>query len=360
MNFLLQWLNRFGLSSARWPEEVGLHLDELPFIPPEKSTPLVAFLFGELPPLLLACGDDETALLAEAYGWCCFAFWQCESAFPALVEDYASYLRSALLKSPPERDPGAALLARIIVDSKVEDGHCGFNKLKLADPATIRESETLNHEGRYEDYLKTSQKYDEYVNYLEQSVEFDADWTAIKTAFPTFAANWDIVRRSPIPERNWHQSPAAQFETDRQRFQAIFDFFCWKYFLWGMEGDRPLLLKTSVVVTPHGTQIFIPGYLSFDLRRDLDLPRINRLHRARGVPRQGFKMSSRRDYLADLSRKARAADAEAREKGLRGEDRYRYIRDKIEYTVTDDGHRQLRRLLKYATRKKPDKQFGSP
>ena len=355
MNFLSQWLNRFGLSSARWPEEVALHLDDLPFIQPETSTPLVTFLFGELPPLLHACGDNETALLAEAYGWCCFAFWQCESAFPALIEDYANYLRAALLKSPPERDPSAALLARIIVDSQAEDGHCGFNKLKLADPATIRDSESLNHEGRYEVYLKASQKYDEYVNYLEQSVEFDADWTAIKTKFPEFTENQGIIRRSPIPERNWHQGPAAQFETDQHRFQAIFDFFCWKYFLWGMEGDRPLLLKTSVVMTPHGTQIFIPGYLSFDLRRDFDLPRINRLHRARGIQRQGFKMSSRRDYLADLGRRARAADAEAKEKGLRGERRYLYIRDRIGYTVTDDDHRQLRRLLKSPAKKKSGK-----
>ena len=58
-----------------------------------------------------------------------------------------------------------------------------------------------------------------------------------------------------------------------------------------MHGDEPLLMKPSVVFTPLGTQIFIPGYLSLDAKRDLDFKRINTLHKARGLPRQG------EDYL---------------------------------------------------------------
>jgi hypothetical protein len=36
-----------------------------------------------------------------------------------------------------------------------------------------------------------------------------------------------------------------------------------------MKGDEPLLMKPSVVFTPFGTEIFIPGYISFDPKRDL-------------------------------------------------------------------------------------------
>ena len=111
-----------------------------------------------------------------------------------------------------------------------------------------------------------------------------------------------------------------------------------------MEGDHPLLLKTSVVFTPHGTQVFIPGYLSFDPKRDLDFTRVMRLHRARGIPRQGEGFSVGRTELAQLKQHARAADAEARKRGLRGEVRNRYICQRIGFYDRDD-YRRLRKLL---------------
>jgi hypothetical protein len=54
-----------------------------------------------------------------------------------------------------------------------------------------------------------------------------------------------------------------------------------------MEGDRPLLLKLTVNLTPFGTMILIPGYWSFDPKRDLNWKAITALHRARGVQRYG-------------------------------------------------------------------------
>jgi hypothetical protein len=62
-----------------------------------------------------------------------------------------------------------------------------------------------------------------------------------------------------LVERNWERGPGAPFQTKAQRFQATFDLFCWKYYLWGMKGNKPFLMKPSVVFTPLGTQIFIPG-----------------------------------------------------------------------------------------------------
>ena len=344
MDFLPQWLRRFRLTPSNWREEIAQHADELPFIPPLKSTPLFEFLFGEVPGIVAASGDPETVLLAEAYGWCCFMFWQCESSFPALPENYALQLKTALTAYPAQRDPSAVLLARMAVEFNAEGGRCGFNKLQLDHPEVIRESETLNHEGRYDLYLKAQEKYEEYVYYLEESPQFTEEWEAIKAVFPNCCAGRGIIRRSVIPERNWVQGPGAEFETEPLRFQAIFDFFCWKYFLWGMENDKPLLLKTSVVVTPHGTQIFIPGYISFDPRRDLNFPAINRLHKARGVSRQGPGFSIGRKYLADLKRRVVAADEEARSKGLKGTVRYTYICDKTGHKDYGD-FRRLRTLL---------------
>jgi hypothetical protein len=47
-------------------------------------------------------------------------------------------------------------------------------------------------------------------------------------------------------------------------------------------------MKSSVVFTPHGTEIFIPGYISFDPKRDQKLGVVSRLHRARGIRQQGL------------------------------------------------------------------------
>ena len=354
MDFLSQWLTRFGLSRSGWREEIPQHVVGLPFFSHHRSLPLLDFLFADVPSIVASCDDPETRLLSDAFAWCCFAFWQCESAFPALPEDYAEHLRTALKTAPGERNANVVLLARVIVEFNAEEGRCGFNKLKLANPKAIAESERLNYEGRYEVYLKAQEKYDEYAYYLEQSAEFQAEWEAIKSAFPKRCIGWNMIRRSPIPERNWHRGPAASFSTEKEQFQAVFDFFCWKYFLWGMEGDKPLLLKTSVVVTPHGTQIFIPGYLSSDLRRDLNLPEIMKLHKARGVSRQGPGYSTGRREMAELKRKAKAADAEARSLGLKGAARYTYICDAVNYRDHDD-FRRIRRLLEEPDRKKQKK-----
>ena len=344
MDYLSQWLSRFHLSPAKWREEIGAHADELPFIQPESSVPLLEFLFGEVPTIVAACGDQETRLLATAYGWCCFTFWQCESAFPALPENYARQLQRALLESPGHREPTDLLLARMVAEFNARDGRCGFNKLVLEDPAVIREAETMNHQGEYDIYLKAREKYDEYVYYLEESPEFAEEWEAIKTAFLDCIKDRSIIRRSPIPERNWVQDDGAKFTTRAQAFQAVFDFFCWKYFLWGMQGDTPLLLKTSVVFTPHGTQIFVPGYVSFDPRRDLNYPAITRLHKARGVPRQGPGYSIGRQEHAELVKRVTEMDAVARSKGLKGTARHTFICDETGFRDQDD-FRRLRELL---------------
>lgn len=111
-----------------------------------------------------------------------------------------------------------------------------------------------------------------------------------------------------------------------------------------MDGDTIQLLKASVVFTPLGTQIFIPGYLSFDPKRDLNFGKITKLHRARGVTRQGKGFSEGRQVTAKMKVLAKKADQEAREKGLKGDKRYAIICLKIGWLDTGD-YRQVKRLL---------------
>ncbi len=111
-----------------------------------------------------------------------------------------------------------------------------------------------------------------------------------------------------------------------------------------MRGDEPLLMKPSVVFTPLGTQIFIPGYLSLDAKRDLDFKRINTLHKARGLPRQGEDYLTSRKGQLYLKTRAREANAEAKAQGLKGDRRYGFICARLSFPDHGD-YRKIRKLL---------------
>src|SRR6185436_14730473 len=111
------------------------------------------------------------------------------------------------------------------------------------------------------------------------------------------------------------------WKTEAERFQNVFDAFCHRWDLYGMElrkipnskiqipnksqnpnpnsvcslseewEDRPLLLKLTVNVTPYGTIIVVPKYWSFDPKRDLKWGAVTSLHKMREVKRQGPKLS---------------------------------------------------------------------
>lgn len=151
-------------------------------------------------------------------------------------------------------------------------------------------------DGEYEKILHAPVKYDEFELQIRASDDLKKEWVEIKRLFPKQTGGRDIIHRSLVPERNWVRDPGANFKSKGAAFQAVFDLFCWKYYLWAMKGDEPLLMKPSVVFTPFGTQIFIPGYISFDPKRDLKLGVVSRLHRARGIRRQGEGFSGGRIY----------------------------------------------------------------
>ena len=59
-------------------------------------------------------------------------------------------------------------------------------------------------------------------------------------------------------------------------------------------------------------EVFIPGYLSLDPHRDILWDEVVRLHRARGVPRQGPKIAADRKQRMDFFERLLRADQEAR------------------------------------------------
>lgn len=335
------WLKLFGLRTTSWRRDATEHFSNLPFPNPTVDLALLEFLFEELPGRVARAKAAGYREVAEAFGWMCYQFWQAEAAFPSYSQAYAGYLRAALEREDIEAR--TLVLARMI-NRQEEPGRCGFNELVLTDVEAVRQGEAWKKAGLFEPFLKAQEKYDEYAGYLENHADFRAEWAELKTAFPQQVARRKIIRRSLIPERSWYQGKGAQFGTEAEQFQAIFDVLCWKYYLWGIERDRPLLMKPTVAATPFGTQIFIPGYLSFDAKRDLDLAKLSRLHRARGAARQGPGFSEARRMEIVQRAKAKELDAEARRRGLRGEARWQFIT--VGLGRADNGdYRETRRLL---------------
>ena len=343
-DFRNRWLARFGLPADGWRDVAAQHLAQLPFTDPRQTAPLIDALFEWVPALLRRNHDTVTAKLAEAFAWCCFSFWQCGSGMPAFPETYALGLKRELFRVKGRRDQQMVLLATLIVSDGNGVGQCGFNRLHLSDPCVVRESERLMLRGGYEFYLNAQVKYDEFEGHLKHSEEFRRDWKLIKRRFPPRTRSKEIIHRSLLPERNWERGAGARFDSVAQRFQATFDLFCWKYYLWGMLGEQPLLMKPSVVFTPLGTQIFIPGYLSFDGKRDLSHGEIARLHRARGVVRQGEGFSESRTAGRSLKIEAKKLSDEAKKLNLRGVARYKFITTGLRLIDSGD-YRQVRKLL---------------
>jgi len=197
--------------------------------------------------------------------------------------------------------------------------------------AAIAEYERLVERGNYEPFLRVPAKYGAQERELLMNPDLKQEWLTLKKMFAVerYRNRNGVIRRSMVQERNFRPAWEAKPKTPRERFQMAFDAFCFRWNLYGMECDKPLLLKLSVNPTPHGLMIVIPCYWSFDPKRDLDWPKINNLHRTRGALRQGPKMSGGRVERHDQARRALAAAHEARELRLRGAERFTFIAARI-------------------------------
>ncbi len=342
--FLDKWLETFGVKSFNakfFREELGklAHCDD-------RNFGLLEFLFKELPAILDERKSEYVKNLAAAYAFFCLAFWQGKSAFVAFPQNYAELIKAALLGRIDIYSPKVRAIVELLADTS-KKGVCGFNTFVFEDMEALREADILVSRGAYEEFLTPSgkAKYDEFEKRIFESAEFKKDWALIKSLYPQyFTETKPKYRRKLIPERNWELSKGAAFDTEQNEFRAILELFFWKYYLWYMDGDYPLLMKPSVNITPLGTQIFIPAYMSYDAKRDLNHGKISKLHRSKGMRKQGVAFSESRIRNTELSKAAKAAEAEYRQKGVKGDKLLECIAHAIGRPDMD--FRALRRLLK--------------
>jgi hypothetical protein len=256
-------------------------------------------------------------------------------------------------------------LLRLLVDTIVGARRMTEEMLFLAGllgefPSAGEQNAVAAHEqqvqeGSYESLISAQHKFDLKEEMLAQNPEFRTDWERLKRRYDVdrYRDRKGIIRRRMASERNFRpEGWEFQWKTRENRFRVVFDAFCHKWVLYGVERERPLLQKLSVNVTPLGTMVFIPRYWSFDHKRDLKWKAGARLHRSRNVHRQGVKSTA-----SQLARYQDAAKAlrhwqQARAAGLRGVALSSWVMGKLGWDPRTD-ERQLRRLLREARPRDP-------
>ena len=204
--------------------------------------------------------------------------------------------------------------------------------------------------GDYDAQVKAGEKYRLLEERLMKNQQFREGWAAIKAEFDVteHRDRKGIIRRRMVSERAFRSDWQLNWEDAGARFQAVFDAFCLRWNLYGMEDDLPLLQKLTVNLTPHGTMVFIPSWWSLDHTRDLNWLEIRKLHNARVPSRQGPKLTRNQMEQAAEAERAARLDAAARASGLKGERRADWVMEKLRWK--DQDARKLRRVLSRAKR----------
>ena len=328
---------------------------------------LIIFNYTELPAI---CGfyhslnDQRRLRLCALFRFLIKIATQGNSVFPGNPTEYAMLARNTLT-AKDERRPAPSVdsildfLAGLFVDERVEfrggelkyKPKSGTNFAEATDPNRIALWEHQSAAGEFDEAVCKSFKFTTQKRKVAASREFRADWENIKRHFPIPR----ILHKGRIL-RSEYQTVESKPRPDLvdagvwNKFLPVFDSFCWKWFLQGMEGDEPLVERVSYKLTPYGTQVFMPGYWSVDFARDIHWKELASLHRARGVTRQGKKLAgNRKAHETDLKKVFRE-EKKARAQGLRGEELCERIK-RVLKRAADTDHSQIRALIREAKRR---------
>jgi hypothetical protein len=195
--------------------------------------------------------------------------------------------------------------------------------------SAVADHEFHVQQGTYENLVKTQAKYQQYQLTIRSDPALRRQWMRLKTAFnvQAYSDHKGVIRRSMSVERNLRPAFAVNMRRLDDIFHAAFDAFCLRWNLYGMQRDRPLLLKLAVNLTPYGTLIHIPAYWSFDPKRDIRWNEIAKLHRARVPGRQGPRLAAGRVQQIKDAAKLRRLDKEAARLGLKGDRKHEFLCD---------------------------------
>ncbi len=347
-----QWVAPLNLAPAIAQSliESLRHLSRLPFADKTALANLLLFRYARLPQIREETRpeDLERRRLSSFFELLVDMALQGNSVFPQNPTHLAQQVQQ-VLEAPVRPKAQFDVLVDLVISKDGAARRSGFNFPQVVGLAQILEYEHDRREGTPEWCWKAPHKYDLYAAEVKQASEFHEDWRLLAKEFrlDRFRDEHDIIRRSPLMEGNWRKPSFSDLKHEGNRFQVAFDFFCWKWFLYGMKGDEPLVQKLAVTLTPFGTQIFIPGFWSLDPARDINWTKITRLHRARGIAKQGEKLLENQKARMELVKRVAQADKAARAQKFKGQRRYRFIKESAGLVeITDDA--EVRRYLREA------------
>lgn len=212
-----------------------------------------------------------------------------------------------------------------------------------------------NHEhdvqrGHYEELITTTAKFEAEEKKAARNPELTTEWNRIKETWDVdrYRDRKGVIRRTLSSERNLRQPFSVNWKRSAERFQAVFDAFCFRWNLYGIQDDRPLLIKLSVNLTPHGTMVFIPAYWSFDAKRDVRWEGVMKLHRARAPKKQGAVLAEGLEHRRAMAEKLKALDLETKRLRLRGEKRHAFLCEGLGLVEGTDPKRIVRLRKEFA------------
>lgn len=210
--------------------------------------------------------------------------------------------------------------------------------------AIVAEHERDVQRGQYEELVTTSAKFDAAEQAISLDPAFIREWNKIKVLFDVnrYRDYKGVIRRTLTGERNLGKL-SVNWNKKAERFQAVFDAFCLRWNLYGMQEDKPLLMKLTVNLTAQGTMIFIPAYWSFDSKRDVRWGEVMKLHRARASKKQGPALSEGLEHRRAQAVKLEALDREVARRKLRGQKRHAFLCAGLGLAEETD-HKRLARL----------------
>ena len=185
-------------------------------------------------------------------------------------------------------------------------------------------------QGLYEDIIPGKDKYDPHEQALFKNPQYQTEYAQMGTLFDIDKMREPkrgVVRREMVQERNFRgKNWVFDWSTEESRFNHVFTNFCLRWILYGIEGHQPLLQKLTVNATAIGWIMYWPVYWSPDPRRDINWRGFNKNQRARGVRRQGAKMTPTRLERQEQALRAYDANRDAHKRKLRGDKRITHIR----------------------------------
>ncbi len=276
-------------------------------------------------------GEENKPLVRTTFSWLIAPF----SSWPVDFLGLSKIVQSRVKRDLP-LDDEIKFLLRLVKDLPSDRAQ-----------EVIGEYEHKVQHGAYDHLLQDDSKYRIRLKELLEDPEFHADLAMIRklydlTKFQSKNSK-KILRRTLVCERNIRLNFLFRWRTEKQRFERVFDCFCWKWSLYGLEDMTPLLMKVTMNPTANGTMIFVPDWMSLDFWRDLAHSHITEIHMCRDILRQGVKFNESREQNRIFGPLVFAADEECKTLGITGRARLDHIIEKagLSPQISD---RQIRRL----------------